>query len=234
MMVNTRTSVKEDELLWGELNTASDLTQFAELSKIVQLLRFSINSNLALQEQVQTNSDDISSMKNEMTELHSRVDELQQDRDRLDQYSRKDVAIITGLRMPANETQEQLYATVTGMFNKASSANLKNNDFVAIHRNSATYNGLRPPTITCKFLRFTDKDIIFRRENKLKLKNEGINIHHNMCRGLIAEQDKLTNHANVKFVIYQGYNRHFSVHLNNGKYVNKITSFKDFISKATK
>lgn len=221
-------------MLWGELNSATDLTQFCELSKIIQLLRYSINSNNALQQQVQTNSEDINQMKSDMGELHSRIDELQADRDRMDQYSRKDVAIVTGLAMPPGETRQQLYQAVTGTFNRACNTTLNGTDFIAIHRNSAAYKGSRPPTITCKFIRFTDKDIVFERENKLKLKTAGVNIHHNMCKSLIAEQDKLSNQLDVKFVIYQGYNRHFSVHLNNGKYINKIVNLKDFLRKRNK
>ena len=148
---------------------------------------------------------------------------------RLDQYSRKDVMIMTGVEWTSGETQQELYNIVTGILNKATSKRLfSNNDFIAIHRNNTKKNNGRPPTITVKFIRFSDKDLFFNKTSRNVLAEQGIRVHHNLCPRMIAEQNLIKQHPGVKYVNYIGPSRHFSVKMNDDEFHNFIKSYKHF------
>ena len=169
MPVNTRSSVTEDELLIAELNEAyADVTKFSDLSTVIKLLRYQINQNATLTAKVEKNSDGIAVLQEENRSLRTKVQTLEEDTVRLDQYSRKDVLIVTGLGMDENETRADLVELITGMFNKiCTNRTLTSFDFCAIHRNGTEYKNNRPPSATVKFLRFTDKDLFFTRTARL-------------------------------------------------------------------
>ena len=132
-----------------------------------------------------------------------------------DQYSRKDIVIMTGLRYEEGETQEELAASVIGVLNRTTgnSLNLNKRDFIAIHRNQIKLNSNRPPTVTIKFIRFTDKEALFTKLafDKRKELYPHIKLHHGLCPGLIEERNKISAHENVKFCRYEGANRYFTV-----------------------
>ena len=238
VVVTRQMRTTEDELLVAELNTTDDVSQFADLTKITQLLRYSISLQTDIREDVKKNTVDIKELQQENEKMQERVDRLEEANTRLDQYSRKDVMVVTGVPMETGETSEQLFTHITGIFNKISSANrvISKDDFIAIHRNSSEYRGNRPPTITVKFIRFFDKESFFNKDVKQKLVRlyPGVKFHHNLCRGLIMEQNLIKQHDKVKFVIYQGARRNFSVCLNNDKFINKVRNFNDFLNKINK
>ena len=124
------------------------------------------------------------------------------------------------------------------MLNKVLPPNklLNTRDFVDIHRNSKFGKNGRPPTITAKFIRYSDKNLLFTKDSirNRKTKLPGISFFHNMCKALIEEQDKIANHTYVKFVRYEGDNRHFAVCMeydNKASFLNYIQNYKQFCSK---
>ena len=238
-MVVTRSQLTEDELLIQELNASDDLSEFADLTKIAQMFRYSISQQSKIIDQVDKNSEDIATLKQENSKLKVRLDNLNEDRIRIEQYSRKDVLLVTGLKMEDRESQSQLFQKITGIFNDITEnydRTFTKDDFIAVHRNGISYKGNRPPTVTVKFLRFYDKDVMFNKDTRTKLRVmfDGVKFHHNMCRPLIEEQNRINEHASVKFSIYQGDRSNFSVYLHEGQFMNKIKNYADLIKKLAK
>ena len=157
----------------------------------------------------------IAALEMENAKLFKQVKFLTEQVIQQDQYSRKDIVIMTGLIYEEGESQEELATSVTRILNQSTgnSLNLTKRDFIAIHRNRINLNSDRPPTVTIKFLRFTDKDAMFTKIAFAKRKEiyPHIKLHHGLCPGLIEESDKISNLENVKFCRYEGANRYFTV-----------------------
>ena len=71
----------------------------------------------------------------------------------------------------------------------------------------------------------------FNRTAKAKLKGMNLNIFHGLAPGYVAEQNRISNHDSVKFVIYEGAGRRFSVCLKAGDFINYVKNYNDFINK---
>jgi hypothetical protein len=157
----------------------------------------------------------IAALETENAKLFKQVKFLTEQVIQQDQYSRKDIVIMTGLTYEEGESQEELATSVTRILNQSTgnSLNLTKRDFIAIHRNRINLNSDRPPTVTIKFLRFTDKDAMFTKMAFAKRKAiyPYIKLHHGLCPGLIEERNKISNHENVKFCRYEGANIFFTV-----------------------
>lgn len=230
MPASTRSgSNTEDDKLVQELNNSKDMTAFADLGKIAQLLRATLSRLDSFETRIQLNTDDITQLKKDNSRLTDHVSRLQEDQIRTEQYSRKDVMTITGLEYHDTETSTELYSAILGMFNRLTSCNFTNKDFVAIHRNGNLFKGNRPPTVTVKFIRFSDKDLFFTKTTRTKCNEicKHVKFHHNMCKPLIDEQKRMGEHLEVKYVTYRGANRHFTVCMNDGNFLNKIRNYND-------
>ena len=153
----------DDQALFDEINNTdtSDLNKYADLTKVLQLLRFSINQTNDLAPAIAQNSADIAELKVENTQLKSKISHLEEEQIKLDQYSRKNVMVMTGLRMREGETQRELEDTVCSMFNfvTAGIKQFSKLDFIAIHRNGRNYRNDKPPSVTIKFIRYDEKDM---------------------------------------------------------------------------
>lgn len=189
-------------------------------------------------ELLEKNTLDINELKNENQHLKRRLDLLDEQFVRMDQYSRKSVMIVTGMKLEDSETQYELENKILGMLKSISGTNFSMADFAAIHRNGRFYKNSRPPSITVKFLRYFDKDGLFNRRaiSTRKAKFPGIAFHHGMCPGLIAVQSQLTDHSRVKFVIYEGANRHFTICIKgpsggSDSFMNRVQSLSQFEAK---
>ena len=80
--------------------------------------------------------------------------------------------------------------------------------------NKIKANG-RPPSITIKFLRFFDKDLLFDNNviRKRRSMYNNINFHHCICEGMIEIQNSIKEHSSVKFVnSYMGATRYFTAY----------------------
>ncbi len=192
--------------------------------------------NEVFKEQLVVHGKEISELKAENVQLKSDIKLLNENVINLEQYSRKDVVIVTGLVFNPSETQRQLEDNVTDLVNKTTGNSLTNLDFVAIHRNSRTPKNNRPPTVTIKFLRFSDKDRLFTKRSISSRKQmfAHINFHHCLCPALIEVQRVISADLRVKFVRYDGPSRHFTVCLNStdisciNLFLNRIRNYEHF------
>ena len=198
-----------------------------------------VNNQKEFLTKIEKNAEEIQHLKEENAALKDRVELLEENVIRLDQYSRKDVAIMTGLEFNAGENQSVMQNKVIDIVNKLTGKNFSIADFSAIHRNGNKLksNG-RPPSVTLKFLRFNDKDLLFDKNvnrRRVTMFRE-IKFHHCLCQGLINLQNKIKAHDSVKFVNYMGSNRHFSVCIrnpnsDNDTFLNRIENYSQFLSE---
>ena len=189
------------------------------------------------------NAEKIESLQRDNKRLNNEVKVLNEKLNCLDQYSRKDILILTGLNYEEAESNQELTREVTTILNAitGNQLNLNARDFIAIHRNGRLYKNNRPPTVTIKFIRFTDKDIVMSKlaMNKCKTLYPHIRMHHGLCPGFITIRNELTSVDNVKFVKFAGANRFFTVcvtdpHGGEDKFYNRIenlTQLKNELGK---
>lgn len=220
-----------DDVLFDKLSVSDSVEDFADPSVTVKLLRLLITKQDASAKAVEANLATLTAKTNEHS---SRLQRLETDFRDADQYSRKSVAIFTGLPKDSGETPGTLTGKVIETLNEALGPNqdrLCLKDFVAIHRNGLNGHNGKPPSITLKFLRYFEKELFFTKNAKKYLRERGLNIFHALSPGFIREQDKIKNHNAVKYVTYDGPGRHFSVCLTTGKFINRVTCANDFLSK---
>ncbi len=176
------------------------------------------DDNELFREQILQHGTDIAELKAENVQLKSDVKLLNEHVTKLEQYSRKDVIILTGLQFNPSEMQHQLEENVVEFVNKITGNTLTHRDFIAIHRNSRVINNNRnrPPSVTVKFLRYTDKDRLFTKRSLANRKQmfPHLNYHHCLCPALIETQRLISADPNVKFVRYDGPSRQFTVCMN--------------------
>ena len=185
----------------------------------------------------------IETLQNENLRLNKEVKVLQEKMTALDQYSRKDILIMTGLGYEEDESNDELARTVTTILNaiRGNSLALTTRDFVAIHRNGRFYKNDRPPTVTVKFIRFTDKDSVFSKRalSSCKRLYPDVRLHHGLCPGFIEIRNKLSEVNNVKFVNYVGANRYLTVcvtdpHGGDDKFYNRIQNVAQLVNEMEK
>ena len=224
-----------DSELFAKLTDSdpSDLEDFAEPTTMVRLFKLILVNQESSRKTLDSTLANLTSKTNHNTH---KINDLESKFNDLDQYSRKPTAILTGLSMQDGESRDMLVGRVLDVLNGSlmfpGSANkLCYKDFAAIHRNGLTGRGGRPPSITLKFLRYYEKDALFSRQAKGNIKKLGCNIFHALCPGYIKEQNKIKEHSSVKFVNYDGPGRNFSVCMHSGKFINRVVSNNDFLSK---
>ena len=215
----------------------------AQLKQLILHIKLQNDEIIANQktfmQRLEANSAEIDMLKAENCTLRTHIDVLNEKLIKLDQYSRKDVAIMTGLSFdPNSETQSELETNVVNTINRITGKNTTIQDYSAIHRNGRKNkrNG-RPPSVTIKFLRLRDKDLLFTRNviTKRKQLYNGINFHHCLSEGMISIQNEIASNECVKFVNYMGPGRNFSVCIKrSGKddtFLNRIESVAQFNSE---
>ena len=215
-----------------------------ELKELYREIKESSATQLRKQDELlrklEENVMEVSKLRTENQQLKSRISAIEEDLIRSEQYSRKDVLIITGLPFTEQETDAELRAEVLGMFNtllKPKSYELSMLDLIALHRNGRKMKGNRPPSVTVKFVRFHEKDMFFDR-TVIKARKEnfaGISFFHCLSKGMIKEQSLIKQHDAVKFCRFEGAG-YFTICLtgrngNSDTFMNRVYSFKQFESK---
>jgi len=222
---------------------AKTLTDLAEKNEDVRNSLSELKqNNTEVLKHLSQHTTQIAALETENAKLFKQVNFLTEQVIQQDQYSRKDIVIMTGLSYEEGESQEELTTSVIKVLNRTTgnSLNLTNRDFIAIHRNRINLNSNRPPTVTIKFIRFTDKDAMFTKLVFAKRKElyPDIKLHHGLCPGLIEERNKISNHENVKFCRYDGANRFFTVCIvtpgKPDRFLNRIRSLEHFNSEMSK
>ena len=224
------TTLQADQELYNEIASSDAIDQFTDPKTLVRLLRLSIGNQM----DTAAKMDKIHLKITEETKyLSKKVEKLDDKNKEMDQYSRKGVAILTGLQSEEDETQVKLVDTVLGKLNSFYSPNppLNYKDFIAIHRNGKEGRNGRPPTITLKFLRYYEKEYFFRGDIKRKFKAEGLNLFHSLCNGLMNEQKMIKEYKDTKFVYYAGHGRQFTVCTKENEFYNNVSNYNDFLAK---
>lgn len=217
-----------------------DIAQFRDPSYDVSTLAKSPDSTAFLFKILQQISQDIESREIRMQALEEKVETQQEEirnlEERLlrtEQYSSRSTAIITGLKEEKDEdlvdSVAKMFLQVGGLPRPFTSSNIAN-----IHRNRKKEGSNKPRSITMVFTRSIDKDRLFNKVVKTKLKERfGVNMHHHMCSGLIAEQKKLEDHDRVDWVSYLGHSSNFSVKLKDGTFFKRISYLADLEKRLT-
>ena len=133
-----------------------------------------LSKNKEVLDSLKVNCENIARLQDENVKLKKEVATINEQMIRLDQYSRKDILIMTGVEYNESESDEELASKVTNILNRISGMSLNVRDFIAIHRNGRTIRNNRPPTLTVKFLRFTDKDVIFTRRSLINCRSNNL------------------------------------------------------------
>ena len=198
-----------------EIVKAEIVKMFEKLDKKMDDL---LSKNKEVLDSLKVNCENIARLQDENVKLKKEVATINEQMIRLDQYSRKDILIMTGVEYNESESDEELASKVTNILNRISGMSLNVRDFIAIHRNGRTIRNNRPPTVTVKFLRFTDKDVIFTRRSLINCRSmySHVKLHHGLCPGLIDIRNKLAQVDKVKFARFDGGNRFFTVCVING------------------
>ena len=186
-------------------------------------------------------SKEISELKAENTELKNKINVMSENFTRLDQYSRKDVAILTGLQFTAGENRSELEKNVIKKINTVTGKVFTERDFSAIHRNgNRNKDNGRPPSVTVKFLRLNDKELLFDRNviSKRRAMFPSLNFHHCLCKSLIDVQSSISSHNDVKFVRFMGGNKFFNVCIRRNNqddaFLSRIENYDHFLSELAK
>ena len=218
---------KEDVDWYNSKMQSEEMDDISDISSLGRLLKLSINSNLLTQTFVKCVTEESANIKHKLKKVEDDIS-------RIDQYSRKDVAILTGVPYKEEETTEQLVDSVLQHLNATKlQQKLTYKDFSAIHRNVKGKNS-RPPSITLKFLRLHEKDLFFSRTHKMILKTKGLNIFHCLCPRMIDEQSLIDEHVETDYVFYSGPAKKFDVKLKCSEYMNYVSSYNDFLTKYEK
>ncbi len=191
----------------------SELTNI--LKEMSQRIENLVVKNGEVLKRLDSNSHKIDELQIENSRLNKEVDLLNEKLNNQEQYSRKDVIIVTGMPYTDEESPHELAKNVAEMLNKITEGRLSltPRDFIAIHRNGRQHVKNRPPTVTVKFIRFSDKDAVFEKRARKNFKTmfPKIHMHHGLCPGYIEIRNKLALVENVKFARYDGANRYFTV-----------------------
>ena len=232
------------ELTTMIMELSDQIKELAEDKKAMnEKLDLIVSRNDEVLKVLDQNAEKIESLQTDNKRLRKEVEVLNEKLMSLDQYSRKDILILTGLSYEEEESNEELTREVTTILNAitGNKLNLNARDFIAVHRNGRSYKNDRPPTVTIKFIRFTDKDCVL---SKLSMSNckklyPHIRMHHGLCPGFVSIRNELSDVNNVKFAKYAGANRFFTVcvsdpHGGEDKFYNRIQNVAHLIKELEK
>ena len=209
-----------------DVMSTDDTTQISDTQSLARLLKYTLNTALQTQQIVALQVQDVTNVKHRVSSLESDVRDM-------DQYSRKDVSILTGLAYPGpdDESEDSLVDKVLETLHYVNpSLQMSYKDFSAIHRNGKGKGG-NPPSITLKFLRLHEKEKFMTKSAKIKFKSKGLNIFHGICKRMLDEQKAIERTYHCDFVFYAGPRKHFSVKLKCGDFLNYVRNFSDFETK---
>ena len=146
-----------DDINWyNESIAKSDSNEnLTDISSLARLLKLALNTNLITQQIVKQVTEDTTNVKRRLSNVENNLV-------RLEQYSRKDVAILTGVEYEEGETTNKLVNTVLNHLNAVDiPQEITYKDFSAVHRNGRKGKGGKPPSVTLNFLRLYEKELFF-------------------------------------------------------------------------
>jgi len=241
-----RSSPRLDSMHQHGADKAIDSAQLTQLVMDIKKQNDTIIDNQErCLKRMEQNTTDIKALQTEAASTQGRVAVLEEQLLRMDQYSRKSVMILTGLKYTEEESQAELEGNVLNILNnllgKPGGSGLAITDFAAIHRNGRFMRNNRPPSVTVKFLRYYEKDEFYSRRlvTARKTKYPDLRLHHCMAPGYIEMQKLMSNHPAVKFVLFEGCARLFSVCIKGDEnksdyFINRVQSFEHLQSELDK
>jgi len=178
-------------------------------------------------------------LRSRVEELEKKVDEQQEEINgfeekmfRLEQYSSRSTAILTGIDKTAGEDVSVKVCTVLNEADPGS--NITPLDLSNCHRNSSKADDEKPPTITVVFNRSQVKDQLMKKEISDILKKKGMRLLHHMGPTVRNTFNKLYELDDVKWVYYLGHSSNFSVKMHDENYYIKVKSVKHLLEKIEK
>jgi len=130
----------------------------------------------------------------------------------LEQYSRRNTMILTGLPVEAGEVLETRIVDVLNEL-EVLPTELTTGDICNVHRNRARSDS-KPPSITVQFVRGLDKDRLFYNKKNFRLNsNKKLNIFHAMSPALSKEMGEIRSQAGdmVEYLDFRGHTQMFAV-----------------------
>ena len=158
--------------------------------------------------------------------LNSRVSELEQ-------YSRRNTMILTGLPEVEHEVLEDRVCEVINAVDVLGGE--INGDYIGnVHRNRPRNDG-KPASITVQFVKGLHKDRLFQNKRLFRLKHgKKLNIFHAMSAGVSSEMKKIRERGGdmIEYLDYYGHSKNFVVRLKGmERMVRNVKSFCDLEDK---
>ena len=89
-----------------------------------------------------------------ISEQKSRLDSLENECAKSDQYSRRSTVVLSGLTSQKTESPDSLKSSVCNVLSDTSGVTVKQRDLQACHRNGKPSDPSKPPSVTVRFFDF--------------------------------------------------------------------------------
>ena len=197
----------------------------------------SVSTKNKLELEVNSLKNEVQILKNKTVEQEKEIKKLKGDQEKIDErlraqerYSRKDCVLIVNPPFNANTCRDVTMESLK-FFNKFLNIYITPDFIKACHIIPNTGGPERMPTVICKFIRFPDKDAVFRERRKLRKARNHINGKPIFLNELLPEiEAKIHAEANNRNLITTTHNCSVSVLVNAGndktKFV-KVNNVKD-------
>lgn len=174
-MVNTRTTITStieqgNETMATPVDSESDVNELLEslpedhktLAKVItEIITARLNDKLSdMQNELAEKDKQINFLKNDVTTLKCRVDDLELHLDDLDQYERRDAVILSGASLPPETTQENTTNVTIQAIKDQLKINIKESDISVSHRLGPKRQQVNRPIIVKLVKRSLKQDLV--------------------------------------------------------------------------
>jgi len=152
---------------------------------------------------------------------------------KVEQYSRRNTMILTGVPFELGEDIEQKTIDIINDHGSLSHV-ITSGDICNVHRNKPGSAG-KPASVTVVFVRGIDKDLLFRGKRDFRTSCEkSLNIFHAMCPELVEEMKNIRQRGGdmIEYIDFYGHSKMFVVKVKGLKdMVRGVQSFIDLEAK---
>ena len=164
------------KMLTDHINVKFDVMQhqLSHLTQTADNLKTELSS---LKEKVSSVSAEQTESKNKIIELHQRVDKLEEDRERAEQYSRRENVIFHGVPEQPNESFSSTRSMITQLLNThVTSKKWNESDILRTHRltSQSLQSTKKPRPISVRFHQFHDKLAVLKARPQIKSIGVGV------------------------------------------------------------
>lgn len=180
----------------------------------------------------------VSNLENQMNFKNEQLLALKGQCRKLEQYSRRGTAILTGVSYNVDENLEEKVCKIVNCTNILP-MEFDTSYISHVHCNRANPQSKKPPSITLSFVRSIDKDRLMTKKKqfkesvstKLPAYGKNINLHHLLSPACVTAKSELENFDEVLWVDYRGHIKNFVVKLKNGEFIRNISNATDLQTK---